>query len=102
MADHVTFFRMKAQPGKRQAVIDQFVKWEQDHKSEATGFLRSVVVVSNDSPDEVMAGVRFDSTDAYRANSDRAEQDAWYQELRANLAADPEWFDGTLALELLN
>jgi quinol monooxygenase YgiN len=93
---------MKARPGKRQAVIDQFAKWEQDHKGKATGFLRSIVVVSNDSPDDVMAGVRFDGIDAYRANSDRAEQGAWYQELRENLAADPEWFDGTLALEFLN
>jgi len=101
MADHVTFFRMKAPPGKRQAVIDQFAKWERDQKGKATGFLRSVVVVSNDGPDDIMAGVRWDSADNYRANSERAEQGAWYQELRAILAADPEWFDGTLALESL-
>ncbi len=37
MADHVTFFRMKALPGKRQAVIDQFAKWEREHKAAARG-----------------------------------------------------------------
>ncbi len=48
-----------------------------------------------------MAGVRFDSTESYNANSGRAEQGAWYGELRALLAADPEWFNGTLAREAM-
>ncbi len=74
MADHLTFFRMKALPGKRQAVIDQFAKWEREHKGAAKGFLRSIVVASNEDPDELMAGVRFDSTESYSANSDRGEQ----------------------------
>ncbi len=99
MADHVTMFRMKAQPGKRQAVIDQFEKWEREQKALAKGFLRSILVVSNDDPDELMAGVRFDSSESYSANSDRSETAAWFGELRALLAADPEWFNGTLARE---
>jgi len=101
MADHVTFFRMKAQPGKAQAVIDQFAKWEGEHKGQAKGFLRSIVVRSNDDPDELMAGVRFDSAESYAANSDRPETDAWYSGLRALLAADPDWFNGTLAREVI-
>ncbi len=48
-----------------------------------------------------MAGVRFDSTESYTANSDRPEQGAWFQELRALLAADPDWFNGTLAREVI-
>ncbi len=101
MADHLTFFRIKALPGQRQAVIDQFAKWEGEHKTAARGFLRSVLVASNEDPDELMAGVRFDSTESYNANSGRAEQGAWYGELRSLLAADPEWFNGTLAREVL-
>ncbi len=101
MADHVTFFRMKAQPGKRQAVIDQFAKWEGEQKVAAPGFVRSILVASNEDPDEIMAGVRFDSMGSYNANSDRAEQGVWFGELRALLAADPEWFNGTLAREAL-
>lgn len=96
---HVTFFRFKAQPGKRQQVIDQFNAWERDHKDRATGFERSILVSNNDDPDEFMAGVRFDSTASYDANSAREEQGAWFQELRANLVADPEWFNGTLERE---
>ncbi len=99
MADHVTLFRMKAQAGKRQAVIDQFAKWEREHKATVRGFRHSLLLANNDDPDELMAAVRFDSTESYNANSDRAEQGAWFQELRALLAADPDWFNGTLARE---
>ncbi len=99
MADHVTFIRMKALPGRRQAVLDMFDKWEREQKSKAKGYVRSVTVTNNDDPDGIMAGVRFDSVENYNANSDRAEQGAWFQELRAILAADPEWFNGTLARE---
>ncbi len=101
MADHLTFFRMKAQPGKRQALIEQFDKWQREQKGMAPGFVRSVLVASNDDPDELMAGVRFDSTESYNANSGRAEQGAWFGELRALLVADPEWFNGTLAREAM-
>jgi len=95
----VVFFRFKAQSGKRQAVIDQFAKWEREQKSKATGFERSILASSNDDPDEFMAGVRFDTEANYTANSDRQEQGEWFGELRANLMADPEWFNGTLERE---
>jgi len=99
MADHVSFFNMKALPGKLQAVVDQMAKWEREQKPKAKGFIRSIMVAKNDSPDELMGAVRWDNTENYLANSNRPEQDAWYRELRANLAADPEWFDGTLVRE---
>lgn len=99
MTEHVTFFRMRAQPGKRQEVLDLFDRWEREHKAKAKGFVRSILVTNNDDPDDIMAAVRFDSTENYQANSDRPEQGEWYQELRSLLAADPEWFNGTLARE---
>jgi len=101
MADHVSFFRAKALPGKRQASIDQFEKWEREQKAKAKGFVRSILVASNSDPDEFMGGIRWDTTENYFANANRPEQDAWYRELRANLVADPVWFDGTLAREML-
>jgi heme-degrading monooxygenase HmoA len=96
----VTFFRFRAQPGKRQAVIEQFNKWEREQKSKATGFQRSVLVSNNDDPDEFIAGVRFDTEANYTANSERAEQGQWFEELRANLVADPDWFNGSLEREV--
>jgi quinol monooxygenase YgiN len=92
---------MKAQPGKRQAVIDHFLDSEDVRVSGTKGFIRSILVTNNEDPDEVMAGARFDSTENYNANSNRPEIDAWYRELRAMLASDPEWFNGTLARELI-
>jgi quinol monooxygenase YgiN len=99
MMPHVTFFRFKALPGRRQAVIDHFEKWERDQKPKATGFERSVLAASNGDGDEFMGVVRWDNTANYVKNSNRPEQDAWFRELRANLVADPEWFDGTLERE---
>jgi len=99
MAEHVSFFKARALPGKRQQAIDLFDKWEREQKPKAKGFVRSILAASNGNPDELMGGVRFDSTANYVANSNRPEQDAWYREWRANLAADPEWFDGTLLRE---
>ena len=100
MADHITFFRMKEQPGKRQAVIDHFAQ-DEELTRESKGFVRAIVAASNDDPDEVMAGVRFDSAENYNANSNDPRTGAWYQGLRAMLASDPEWLNGTLARELI-
>ena len=35
MAEHVSFFRAKALPGKRQAVLEQFEKWDREQKAKA-------------------------------------------------------------------
>jgi len=97
--EHVTMFRLKALPGRRQAVLDHFERWEREQKSRANGFERSVLVASNNDPDEFMGAVRWDNTANYMKNADRPEQDAWFRELRSNLVSDPEWFDGTLERE---
>ena len=99
MAEHVSFFKGKAQAGKRQAVIDQMAKWDREQKSKAKGFIRSIIAFSNDDPDAFMGAVRWDNSENYFANSSRPEQDAWYQEMRQHLAGDMDWFDATLARE---
>ncbi len=96
---HVTTFRLKAQAGKGDSVLGMFDRWGQEQKSRATGYEMSAIIRSNENPDDLMAVVRFDTTANYDANSGRPEQGAWFQELRALLAGDPEWFDGTVALE---
>jgi len=96
---HITLFRFKALPGRRQALLDQFDRWEREQKSKATGFQQTVLVASNNDPNEFMGAVRWDSTANYMKNANRPEQDAWFRELRSNLASDPEWFDGTLERE---
>src|SRR4051812_31106482 len=96
---HLTTFTFEALPAKRGAIVEQFERWEREQRAKATGFEYSLLVSSNANPDQFTIVVQFDSTDNYRKNSDRPEIDAWYQALRANLVADPEWFDGTVTRE---
>ncbi len=96
---HVTLFRMKANPGKHDAVIDHFDTWQRTHMPKVKGFVRSVIICSYNDPDELMAEVMFDTKENYEANSNDPAQGAWYQELRSHLAADPEWFNGRLERE---
>ena len=99
MAEHVSFFKARALPGKAQAVAAHMDKWQREQKPQAKGYVRSILVANKDNADEIMGAVRFDSSASYFANAGRPEQDAWFRELRALLAADPEWFDGTLLRE---
>ncbi len=96
MPPHMTYFRMKAKPGERQRVIDLFDRWYRDRRPEASGFVRVDLTSNINDPDEFMAAACFADKKTYDANSNDPEQNAWYQELRSYLVADPEWFDGTL------
>ena len=91
---HVTHFRIKAKPGEREAVLALFDKWQAERQPTATGYVRSIISSNLDDPDELMAGVMFDTKENYDANSSTPEQGAWYQELRSHLVADPDWFNG--------
>ena len=92
----ITHFRIKAKPGERDAVLALFDKWQAKLRPQATGYVRSVITSNLDNPDELMAGVMFDSKENYDANSSTPEQGAWYEELRSHLVADPDWFNGNL------
>ena len=70
-----------------------------EQKSKAKGFRGSVMGFSNDEADAFMGCVRWDNKENYVANSNRPEQDGWYQEMRANLAGDMDWFDATVGRE---
>jgi quinol monooxygenase YgiN len=93
---HVTYFRFKAKPGERQAVVDSFQRWTQERGPKVKGFLRSVLTSGLEDPNEFIAAAMFDTTENYSANSNDPEQGGWYEELRSHLAADPDWFNGKL------
>ena len=97
---HVTQFRFKAKPGQRQAVIDSFQRWDQERKVKAKGFLRGILTSNLKDQEEFMAGVMFDTTENYNANSDDPETNAWFQQLRSLMVADPDWFDGNLEVQM--
>ena len=92
----VTHCRIKAKAGGRNAVIDMFDRWQTGRRQKANGYVRSILSSNLKDLDEFMVGVMFDSKESYDANSSDSGQGAWYQELRAHLVTDPDWFDGKL------
>jgi hypothetical protein len=96
---HVTFFRMKAKKGEKEAVVDLFDKWQRERMPEVKGFVRSCVVQNLNDDHEFMAEVMFDTRENYQNNSDDKEQGEWFKDLRSHLVEDPVWFDGRLERE---
>jgi hypothetical protein len=65
----------------------QFDRWQQDLGSGAKGYLGTTGGVADDGTAIVLA--RFDSEEAARANSDRPEQGAWWNETAKYFDGDP-------------
>ncbi len=99
---HITHFRIKAKPGERDAVLALFDKWQAKLRPQATGYVRSVITSNLDDPDELMAGVMFDTKENYDANSSAPQQGEWYEELRSHLVTDPDWFNGKIERDFLD
>ena len=71
----------------------QIEAWERDVKPDAIGFLGSTGGVTEDG--EFITAARFESEDSARANSDRAEQSAWWEETSKLFNGDPTFYDCT-------
>src|SRR3989304_4830359 len=99
MAEHVSFFRARALPGKAQAVAAQMDKWQREQKPQAKGFVRSILVANNDNADEIMGAVRFDSSENYCANAGDPEQHGGSRGRSTPLGPATRWLDGTLLRE---
>jgi hypothetical protein len=65
----------------------QFDRWQQDLGSGAKGYLGTTGGVADDGTAIVLA--RFNSEEAARANSDRPEQGAWWNETAKYFDGDP-------------
>jgi hypothetical protein len=76
----------------------QWERWDQELKPGAKGYLGSTAGVTADG--EFIAVARFESEDDARANSDRAEQGAWWEETSQYLD-DPMFHDCRL-VELMD
>ena len=70
----------------------QWQRWDQEIKPSAQGYLGGTAGVTPDG--EFIALARFESEEAARANSERAEQSAWWDETSKYLA-DPMFHDCT-------
>ncbi len=71
--------------------------WERDLAADATGWLGSTEGVTDDG--RFIAVVRFESEAAARRNSERPEQDRWWQEMSALFAEPPTFHDSTDVME---
>jgi hypothetical protein len=72
------------------------VRWEQELRPGATGYLGTTGGVAADG--RSIALVRFDSEDAARANADRPEQGAWWAEME-KLYVEPPTFEQSTDVE---
>ena len=95
-----TVVRIRPKPGQEATILAIRRRWFQERASRVPGFIAEYVLASESAPGELVGLVIFDSQSNYRTNAADPEQDRWYQEFRAALAAEPEWIDGEIvALE---
>jgi hypothetical protein len=88
-----TVARIKALPGTG----DRLLALQEGYRDlEVPGFVATYVYRSDGDPDEYWMAVVFTDREAYRRNAEDPAQDVRYREMRALLAADPEWHDGEI------
>jgi hypothetical protein len=80
------------------ALREHWERWDHELKPAAKGFLGSTAGITADG--EFIALARFESEEAARANSDSAEQGAWWSETSQYLE-EPMFHDCTL-VDLIN
>lgn len=88
-----TVARLKIQPGKEQAFIEQGERWSSE-RSGVTGQVASYLFKLEGKPDEFMMVAIFQDRESYQKNASDPETDRFYQGMRKLLRADPEWNDG--------
>lgn len=74
-------------------LLRQLDRWQEEIRPGVTGYLGSTAGVTEDGKVFVLA--RFESEDAARANSGRAEQDAWWNETAKYFEGTPSFKDFT-------
>jgi hypothetical protein len=89
-----TIARLKVKPGEEQGLRAAQDRWWRERRPKVKGAVTSYLCKPvNGARDEQILIAIFDTKENYVANANDPEQDAWYQEFRSHLAADPEWTD---------
>jgi quinol monooxygenase YgiN len=88
-----TIARLELKPGMEDA-FNQF--GEEVNRRTPEGAVASYVYRIDAEPNVLYLVAVFTSKEAYLANAGSPEQHAQFEKLRALLAADPEWHDGTV------
>jgi quinol monooxygenase YgiN len=93
-----TIARLHPLPGRLDELKEELSSFGSGGRPAPPGFRHGYVFVPDrelyDRPTVFLVAV-FDDKASYQANADSPEQDADYQRMRALLADDPDWMDGT-------
>jgi hypothetical protein len=87
-----TVATMWVKPGMESKLNELSDQWWRERAPKVKGIMSNTVFRTNDN--EYILIAVFDSKENYEANAGDPEQDAWYQQMRACLEADPDWNDG--------
>jgi quinol monooxygenase YgiN len=93
-------FRLRPRPDQEQAMLALMERWRRERRPKVEGFVTAQVYRSERHLGEFLNTVVFTSREAYLKNANDPEQDAWYQQLRPLLEADPEWEDGEVVVSM--
>ncbi|MFN2390258.1 MAG: hypothetical protein ABR575_11745 [Actinomycetota bacterium] len=88
---------IQGRAGDQEGLRRQFEGWETDVRAGAIGFLGSTHGLTDDG--EFLACARFESEEAARRNSDRAEQSNWWNETSKYFDGDVTFHDSTDIIE---
>jgi hypothetical protein len=91
-----TIARMQVLPGHEAELNAMGETFQQDRAGQVDGFVVSYLLTPDKGGDERLLFAIFRDREAYWKNAEDPAQDAFYQKMRAHLAADPEWTDGEI------
>src|SRR3954463_12254206 len=89
-----TIARLKVRKDRLRDFFALGKEWDDRERKRAIGYLGSEILWEDADAGRACLIVHFSSRESYNENANSAEQDAFYQKLRACLEGDPEWIDG--------
>ena len=81
-------------PDKEQELFALVEKWWTERRPKVQGAVSSTLSRQDINPGELLLAVIFESKEAYEANANDPEQNAWFQQMMACCVKEPRWFDG--------
>ncbi len=89
-----TIARIRPKGGDVAALRVLIDEWNRERRPDVPGARDGYLFVPDGAGPIAFLIAIFDDEASYRANADSSAQHAWYEQLRAQLEADPDWMDG--------
>jgi quinol monooxygenase YgiN len=89
-----TIATLSIDPKNAHPLGDLLKKWNESEDAAEIGYVGGFMLQTDADSSIIKMMAVFEDEKKYRANAERPEQDAWYQQFRALLLADPIWDDG--------